>query len=188
MLGRLLIAAMVTAIGAGAGWSATLYQYEMETRSSTPQYYYQRVPPGQPIPPGAVETAPGEWWIVQQPYYPYTGYNPPVSQGYYPPYPSGGYYDQYGRYFPAPPLVTPPTYIPPLQARPVSPPPLRIRRLPGGGYLYERDPHFYLYAVPQGPDYLTNGMTAYVPPPYPYYYPYPPYPVYPSDRDDHHRH
>ncbi|MHB9025760.1 MAG: hypothetical protein ACYC7E_16590 [Armatimonadota bacterium] len=187
MLHRLLISAAITALTLGAGLaSTTVYQFRMNTRPEPPPTY--QYPPTQPYgqPPESVTAGPDSWWIVNQPYVPYFGYsNPPITQGYYPPYafpgygPGGapGYYDQHGRFVPSLPLVTPPRYVPTLRAHPVSPPPLRIRRLPGGGYRYERDPHFRLYYTPRGPDYSTSGSTVYQTPPYPpYYYPYPPYP------------
>lgn len=122
---------------------------------------------------------PNEWWIGNEPYLPYYGYNPPTVNGYYPPYAmpyyyGSGYYDGGGYpILPAPPLVTPPVVVPPIIARPVSPAVISIRRAPGGGWIISRDPHFQLLYVPPYPDYLTAGSA---------YYPTPTYPVRPRGR------
>ena len=116
---------------------------------------------------------PDDWWIGNQPYLPYFGYNPPTVDGYYPPYAGSGYgnYDgYYGRdnypILPAPPLVTPPVMVPPLIARPVTPAPLRFGRRNGGWYI-ERDPRFQRVLIPRYPDFLTGGSAYYPTPTYP---------------------
>lgn len=63
-------------------------------------------------------TEKGNWWIGNQPLVPYYGYNPPTSNGYYPPYLGYGmipgatgnniYLSNFGQIVPAPPLDSPP--------------------------------------------------------------------------------
>ena len=107
---------------------------------------------------------------------------PPMMPGYYPPgvgpygmgYP--GYYSG-GAYpiFPAPRLVAPPVVVPPLIARAVPPPPVILRRVPGGGWIAEPHPNIHLYYVPPYPNFLTGGTA---------YYPTPTYPLTPRIRVD----
>ena len=122
----------------------------------------------------------GNWWIGDQSYLPYYGFNPPTYPGYtdeagmpyYPPYGNGA--------VPSPLLAQPNIVVPPLLATPLAPPPIDLTMLPGGGVGISRDPHFYQFSVPSYPDFLTNGSAIYPSPryyyppyPYPYYYPYP---------------
>jgi hypothetical protein len=158
------------------------YQARGNQPSAPPQYnryddetyHYQAQPNGFLI-------EPDDWWIGNEPYLPYYGYNPPTVNGYYPPYISSYYYNGYGSYYgsggypivPAPPLVTPPVVVPPLMARPVPPPVYNIRRARGGGWIISRDPHFQRLFIQPYPDYLTGGSA---------YYPTPTYPLRPRDR------
>ncbi|HEX2947988.1 MAG TPA: hypothetical protein VHV83_00200 [Armatimonadota bacterium] len=145
--------------------------------------YYQ----GEDGYPEGFVTGPNEWWIGNQPYLPYYGYNPPTVDGYYPPYAyssmNNGYgygYNGYGYngypsasgIVPAPPLASPPAYIPTFTT-PVPPAPLRIR-VTGRGIVTQRDPHFQLFYVPQPPNYLTTGSAIYQIPQQYYNYYYPP--------------
>ncbi|HEY3378950.1 MAG TPA: hypothetical protein VGL77_15800, partial [Armatimonadota bacterium] len=123
-------------------------------------------------------TEPQNWWIGNQPYLPYYGYNPPTTDGYYPPYAYNTApvrfrgYNNYNQIVPAPPLVSPPAYIPAFTT-PVPPAPLQIEVTPHG-IITRRDPHFQLFYVPQPPNYLTTGSAIYQMPQQSFYYGYPP--------------
>lgn len=158
-------------------------------------YYYNGYIPGDYSREGFMTEQNGlqmqsNWWIGNQPYLPYYSYNPPTINGYYPPYAySNGYQGGYGNNYgyggfrsstgivPAPPLASPPAYIPAFTT-PVMPAPLNIR-VTGHGIITQRDPHFQLFFVPQPPNYLTTGSAIYQVPQQFYNYNYPPYPYYP---------
>lgn len=145
-------------------------------------FYYYGYIPGDYSREGFL-TEPGNWWIGNQPYLPYYGYNPPTTDGYYPPYAYNNYSSGYGygggysgrtgnSIVPAPPLASPPAFVPPF-IQPVAPAPLRIRST-GHGFVTERDPNFQLFFVPQPPNYLTTGSAIYPVPQT--YYPFTPFP------------
>ncbi|HOF88405.1 MAG TPA: hypothetical protein PLZ36_09925 [Armatimonadota bacterium] len=70
-------------------------------------------------------------------------------------YPYYGYHDL---------VVSAPGYVPVL-IRPTAPPVVRLRWNPHGpGVIMERDPHFYRYYSPRGPNFRTNGMPVYAMP------------------------
>ncbi|OPZ87333.1 MAG: hypothetical protein BWY76_00515 [bacterium ADurb.Bin429] len=65
-------------------------------------------------------------------------------------YPYYGYHDL---------VVNAPGYVPVL-IRPTAPPVVRLR-WGHPGVIMERDPHFYRYYSPRGPNFRTNGMPVY---------------------------